>query len=190
MNLQLYAKVKQSARYCRDVEVRKKISLFLEVICIGNVELACKRMGVHRASYYRWWNRFCENGFDAAALKPKSRCPKRSPRQTPERIIRKIRHYRFNYRYGPESIQDYLALNHNIQISQSCIYRIILKKGWILRRYRTKKKNPHKKRYELPAPGFIQISMKRKDVEIYLYRQPSQPSGNSGVIQAWNGFHQ
>ena len=152
--------MKKSARYCRDQEVRKKISLFLEVIRNSNVELACKRMGVHPSSYYRWWNRFRENHFKAEALKPRSRRPKKSPRRTSEKVLRKIRYYRFHYRYGPKRIQYYLGINHKIQISSSCIYRIIQRKGWVIRRYRTKKKNPHQKRYELPHPGFIQMDIK------------------------------
>lgn len=174
MNLKLYAKVKNSARYCRDPELRKKIYLFLEVIRSGEVSLSCKRLGVSLASYYRWWNRYRSQGFKVDALRARSRRPKISPKQIDKKIVSKIRYYRFHYRYGPERIRYYLASNHKIHISASTIYRTILRKGWRIQRYRTKKQNPHKKRYELPMPGFIQMDIKYvpkkiKGEQIYVY---------------------
>jgi len=45
-------------------------------------------------------------------------------------------------------------------LGQTTIRNIILRNGWILKKYRTKKKNPHRKRYELPNPGFLQMDIK------------------------------
>lgn len=58
MDKTLYAKVKNSARYCRKVESRKKINLFLEIIQSGNVSTTCKRYGIVPKTYYASWNRF------------------------------------------------------------------------------------------------------------------------------------
>jgi hypothetical protein len=38
MDSVLYAKIKAAGRYCRDVETRRKINLFLEAVRSNNVE--------------------------------------------------------------------------------------------------------------------------------------------------------
>ncbi len=159
MDLNLYAKVKESARYCRDREVRRKLYLFLEVIRSGEVLRSCHRYGIAVSSYYHWWNRYRGGGYEAAALKLKSRRPKRSPRQISGKLVRKIKRYRIRYRYGPKRIAYWLE-KEGIKVSESAIRHAIERHGWILRRYRTKQVNPHRKRYELPDPGHLQVDIK------------------------------
>lgn len=153
MNQELYAKVGKSARYCRSVEVRKKINLFLEVIKSGNVRATCKRYGVVPKTYYCWWNRFVESDFDIASLMPRSRRPHRSPRKTRGTKLKWIKHYRKEFRYGPERIQLYLKLNHHISIAKSTVGEVIKREGLRLRRNKKPPHNRHTKRYSLPWPG-------------------------------------
>jgi transposase InsO family protein len=160
MDLSLYAKVQRSARYCRNQEVRTKISLFLKVLKTGQVGQSCARFGIPVSSYYRWWKMFRGGGFQAQLLIPKSRRPQRSPRLTPPTVVAKIRSYRFRYHYGPARIAAYLRTHHQIVVCASTVRRVIERKGWILRRNRTKRKNPHQKRYELPVPGWMQLDIK------------------------------
>lgn len=135
-----YAKVAKSARYCRHPQIRKKLNLFLEVLSGKEVKVVCKRYGVSRSNYYRWWKRFRDSGFSLEALQEKSRRPKSCP------------HKKNAY---------YIKLNHRIKVSASTIQRIIQRNGWVLKKYRTKKINPHKKRYNLPWPGMcLQLDIK------------------------------
>ncbi len=161
MNSGLYAKVREQARYCRDVEVRKKLQLFLEVIRSGQVMRSCRLFGYSSTSfYYLWWGRFEESGFKASALRTKSRRPKVSPRRISDKVIGKIRNYRFEFHYGPKRIARCLRENHRLLVSEATIRRTIERRGWLLKKYRTKKKNPHRKRYELPYPGYLQVDIK------------------------------
>lgn len=161
MNKTLYDRVRKAARYCRQAEMRKKINMFLEVISGRTVKQVCQRYGVSRSSYYRWWNRFKERDYSIEGLKPLSRRPKRSPQQKNKYVTEVIKKYRIHYRYGPERILDYIKRNHRIEVSRSTIWRTIERNGWILKKYRTKKKNPHQKRYSLPWPGMcMQLDIK------------------------------
>ncbi len=161
MGLSLYAIVKDSARYCRDFKVRRKINLFLTVLSKNNIEKACDDFGVSRMTYYRWWNRFVASGYLAESLKEKSRRPHTSPTACNPKIVRLIKKYRKHYRYGPERIAYYLRVNHQTQVSCSTVARVIQREGLILKKYRTKKINPHKKRYNLEWPGqMIQMDIK------------------------------
>lgn len=159
--MDLYAKIKSSARFCRDVEVRRKINLFLRAARFQDVGDACLHFGVSRSHYYRWWNRFKKSGFDVASLHEKSRAPKKSPHRSSKKIEDKIRYYRKTFRYGPERICYWLRINHGIHVSESTVYRIICRKKWFVKRYRTVKVNPHKKRYSLDWPGqMLQLDIK------------------------------
>lgn len=161
MDLSLYAKVRVSARYTHSLVVRRRINLFLKVIKSENVSLSCESFGVSRTNYYRWWNLFVGNNFNVGVLENKSRKPKRHPKAVSVKVIRHIKFYRKQYRYGPERIQFYLKQNHKIEVSLSTIGRVIKRCGLILKVYRTKKKNPHRKRYNLQWPGqMLQMDIK------------------------------
>ena len=153
MNAELFAKVRQAGRYYRDVPTRKKIDLFLDAIKKGDVRAACRRHGVVPKTYYFWWNRFVKSNFDLASLAPLSRRPRRSPKKTKGRALKWIRHYRTEFHYGPERIQMYLRLNHDIAVAKSTIGEVIRREGLRLRRNRKKPINKHTKRYSLPWPG-------------------------------------
>ncbi len=159
--MSLYAKIKSSSRFCRDVKVRRKINLFLHAVKSENIDEACSLFSVSRSYYYRWRNRFKKSNFDSSSLCEQNRKPLFSPNKIPIRIINKIGYYRKTFRYGPKRICYWLKLNHNIQVSEVTVYRIICRKKWFVKRYRTIKENPHRKRYSLPWPGqMLQLDIK------------------------------
>lgn len=160
--MDLYARIQESARYCRDTNVRKKINILLDGIKNKNVCLTCKRSGIDRSTYYRWMDRLVKADFRVESLKIRSSKPHHCPHQVSKRIVKLIKHYRFKYRYGSPNILFYLKQNHrNIHVSKSTIERVIKRNQWILRKYKTKKINPHKKRYALPWPGMcVQLDIK------------------------------
>jgi transposase InsO family protein len=135
--------------------------LFLKALELGNVREACQFFGVSRDFYYRWYKRFLNADFDAEALIEKSKKPENSPKKVSAKIVRKIKYYRKNYRYGPNRIGYYLKSNHDIVVCDSTIFRTILRNKWFVKKYRTKKINPHKKRYNLDWPGqMMQMDIK------------------------------
>jgi transposase InsO family protein len=161
LDSEYYAKIKESAKYCRDLAIRKKLQLFLKAGKLKNVQAACQFFGVNRDYYYRWYNRFVHSGFDVKSLREKSRRPRCSPQRIDHKLVRKIAHYRKNYRYGPRRIAYWLKTNHNLCVSPSTIFREILRKKWLVKKYQTKKINPHRKRYNLDWPGqMLQMDIK------------------------------
>lgn len=153
MDSSLYAKIKESGRYCRDIRTRKKIVLFLDVIRLGNVRSACLRHGVIPKTYYFWWKRFVRGRFRLESLQCHSRRPKHSPRKIKGKALKLICYYRREFHYGPERIQMYLRLNHDMMIARSTIGEVIRREKLILRRNRKQKKNHHTRRYSLAWPG-------------------------------------
>ena len=153
MDSSLYAKIKESGRYCREIDVRKKLNWFLEAMREGNVRKVCRRYGIIPKTYYFWWKRFKESGFKLASLQPRSRRPRRSPNKTRGKKLKWIRYYRLHFHYGPERIQKYLLMNHGIHVAQSTIGEVIRREKLILRKNRRKKKRRHTRRYRLAYPG-------------------------------------
>lgn len=153
MDLGLYAKIRFSGRYCRDIESRKKINLFLEAVRLESVRKACRKHGVVPKTYYFWWNRFTRSGFNLKSLECLSRRPKSSPKRTKGIALKWIKHYRIEFHYGPERIQMYLRLNHKIHAARSTIQEIIRRENLILRKNKKPHVNHHTRRYSLPWPG-------------------------------------
>ncbi|HLE25307.1 MAG TPA: leucine zipper domain-containing protein [Thermodesulfobacteriota bacterium] len=68
-----------------------------------------------RKTYYFWWNRYQEYGFEG--VKVRSRKPLHSPRATKTKIIEKVIYLRQHYYFGPLKIQMYLLRYHDIRIT-------------------------------------------------------------------------
>ncbi len=153
MDSTLDAKIRSTARYCRDVETRKKLMWFLDALRFGDASKACRKYGVIPKTYYFWWNRFKKSGFKAEGLQCFSRKPRNSPNKTKGKALKWIRHYRIQFHYGPERIQMYLKLNHGILIAKSTIGEVIRREKLILRKNKKLPINRHTKRYSLPWPG-------------------------------------
>lgn len=129
-----------------------------------NVAKTCRYYGIARKTYYFWWNRYQEYGFEG--VKDRSRKPLHSPRATKTEIIEKVIYLRQHYYFGPLKIQMYLLRYHDIRITPSAIYRI-LKRLQMNRLPANQRYRPLKerfKRYEKPIPGHnIQIDVKFLD---------------------------
>ena len=87
----------------------------------------CKHVHISRMSFYRYWKRYKEQGFDG--LKDHSRRPHTIYRKD-KKIEQKIVQLRKKYHYCPHKIQGTLANQYNIKIGHMTIYRILCKK-WI-----------------------------------------------------------
>lgn len=117
---------------------------------LGNVSLACKRMGFSRRFYYRWYKRLKRSGWNIEALEERSRRPKRSPLKILASLETGIRWYA-RRQYGARMIKAYLA-REGLLVGKTTICHVLNKrqKPEKKRRERLKK---HRKRYELAIPG-------------------------------------
>ena len=158
-----YAVVRQKLmpqlRHNRDRDIRVKVDLILSGLKLGNVALACERLGFGRSFYYKWWKRLVFGRFRLKALQEKSRRPKRSPRKVEGYVETRIAFYH-RKGYGADMIKEYLRREGLRAVSRSTINHVINKRHPPLkrRRYRLKK---HRRRYELAIPGQrLQVDVK------------------------------
>lgn len=135
---------------CRDKNIRVKVELILYGLKIKNVELACKRMGFGRRSFYKWWHRLVKGKFAIRALLEQSRRPRHSPKKVADAVEKRIRYYA-RKNYGAPMIFAFLE-REGVKVSESTISHVLAERG---RRKKIKKAhlNKHNRRYELAVPG-------------------------------------
>ena len=126
----------------------------------GSVAKTCRSYGVSRPAFYKWRCRYEEEGLDG--LKDRSRRPKTSPTATSTEVVGKVIYLRTNYHFRPRKISMYLKRYHDIEISESGVWRILKRLDMNLlpasQRYKTHDRRW--KRYEKPLPGHqIQVGV-------------------------------
>ena len=127
----------------------------------GSVAAACRCYGISRTVFYKWRNRFEELG--AEGLRDRSSKPHHSPRATRSEVVAKIVYLRQHYHFGPLKISMYLKRYHDIEISNSGVWRILdrLGMGRLPADQRYRRHKQRWKRYEKPQPGHqVQIDVK------------------------------
>jgi transposase InsO family protein len=157
-----YAKVKAilmpQMRKCRDRDIRIKVELILLGLRLGNISLACRRQGVSRKFYHKWWSRLFRGHFQLKALEERSRRPKRSPRRLCGEVEARIRFFR-RRRYGAHMIKAFLE-REGWQVSARTINHVLNNRRPPPTRKRRRIKL-HSRRYELVIPGQrLQIDVK------------------------------
>jgi transposase InsO family protein len=155
---ELYSKLKEKARGCRDREIRVKLELILLSLKLGNVKEACARRGYSRKYYYKWFARLKKAKWHLDALREYSRRPKRCPKQITRKLEVRIKYFA-QRQYGARMIEALLK-REQITVSKSTITHV-LRKRRKLNRKKVKLVNPHRRRYELVIPGQrLQIDVK------------------------------
>jgi len=148
----LYTQIYESAKYLHDPDLRKKINCLLRGIRLKNVSLACSQFGISRRTYYYWLKRLKEEDFNPQSLKPRSRAPKKRPYEISGQLKEEILKMRKEFIYGPHRISWYMK-EYGFKISGNGVYKVLLREKMPFRRKRSKKPNPHKRRYVLATPG-------------------------------------
>jgi len=87
MNPSVVKIIKSQMRYNRNLEIRKKVILFLLAFKYRNISLACKKLGYQRSYFYFWLNRLKQANFDIKSLEERSRKPLSHPKKTPQEIV-------------------------------------------------------------------------------------------------------
>lgn len=92
-------------------KIRQRYNWFLEAQSLGNVSLACKRLGISRETFYKWKGRFEAAHQDRSALLDHSRRPYYCPRSVKRGLRRRILQFRRKNRLGPLRLLQLLR-NH------------------------------------------------------------------------------
>lgn len=123
--------VRKQMRYNRNMDVRRKVVLFFEADKLGNVVLACKKLGYKRSYYYYWFNRLKAADYNIKSLEKLSSKPHSHPNTTPTDKVNLIKQLRKQTRYGPERIAYYLQKDHGITMAPSTIGHVLKREGLI-----------------------------------------------------------
>ena len=145
-----------------DREVKRRLAIFDHAEEVtGNVALTCRYYGITRQTFYTWKRRYEE--FGEEGLRPRSKRPKVSPNATHVDVVGKIIYLRMNYHFGPAKISMYLKRYHDVEISNSGVWRILkrLDMSRLPSSQRYKRLDKRWQRYEKQLPGHqVQIDVK------------------------------
>jgi transposase InsO family protein len=143
-------------------EVRRRLAIIQHAEEVtGNVAMTCRYYGISRPTYYTWLRRYQEQGIDG--LRDLSRRPHHSPNATHVDVVGKILYLRQNYHFGPAKIAMYLKRYHDVEVSQSGVWRILkrLELNRLPASQRYQRLDKRWKRYEKQLPGHhVQIDVK------------------------------
>lgn len=152
-------KLSKQLRRCRDRDVRVKAEVILCALKLGDVSLACKRLGFGRSFFYKWWKRLEKGKFRLRSLRDKSRRPKTSPKKIDGYVETRIGFYH-RKGYGADMIKEFLRREGLKAASRSTINHVLNNRAPSVKKKRHKLKK-HRRRYELVIPGQrLQIDVK------------------------------
>jgi len=120
-----------------DLIFRFRLRLFGLAEEMGHVRAACRAMGVHPSTYYRWRKPYLIYGVDA--LRPRERRLPRMPNHTPSFIEQRILAFALAYPgFGPKRVAAELARERwgGIRISPNGVWRVLRRHGLATRRAR------------------------------------------------------
>ncbi len=113
-----------------DVIFRFRLRLFSLAAELGNVRAACRTMGVHPSTYYRWRAPVLRSGLEM--LRPRERRPPRMPNQASQLTEQRILAFSLGHPgLGPRRISATLAQERwgGIVVSPNGVWRILRRHG-------------------------------------------------------------
>jgi transposase InsO family protein len=120
-----------------DVLHRFRLRLFALARELDNVRAACRQMGVHHSTYYRWRRHVLSWGTEA--LRPRERRRPRMPNQTPAHVEHRVLAFALAYPgHGPRRIAAELGHERwgGLRISPNGVYKVLSRHGLATRRDR------------------------------------------------------
>lgn len=125
----------------------------------GKNKMACEVFGVKKSTFYKWKKEFNLHG--EKGLVRKKTIAKNFPNQIKPEIIQKVLELRKEHKLGTWRIKWYLERYHNIQISESSVYRILKRNNVERLDRKTTRRAMHTIRYEKETPGHqVQVDVK------------------------------
>ena len=141
-----------------ELRVRLKQAV-LEYAKIIGVRKACREFNVPRSSFYRWKQKYEQEG--RSGLYRKKPVPKSHPRKTAPEVVEKILELRKEYQIGALRIKYYLERYHGIKISESTVSRVLKAHGLSRLPKTAPIRSLHTKRYAKKVPGHhVQVDVK------------------------------
>src|SRR4028119_231296 len=79
-----------------------RLKLLQEAQTTGNVAQTCRRYGISRKTFYKWRNRYQQQGL--AELRDRSHCPHHPPKATHSEIVERILYLRQHYHLSASAL--------------------------------------------------------------------------------------
>jgi transposase len=92
-----------------------------------NVQAVCRKFGISRKTFYKWFKRYQQDNGNTKALADRSRRPHTFPRATPESAIQILKEAREETGYGQRRLRAYLEKRYHISLSERTIWKILKK---------------------------------------------------------------
>ncbi len=129
----------------------QRLLWFQEYEKVKKVPLVCKKFGISRKTFYKWFRIYNKAGQKLESLADRSRRPKTNPRATPDHVIKRLRELREQTGFGQKRLQLYLSLWYGIELAENTIWKLLRRSGVDMK---ITKKNRRKAKFNEPLlPG-------------------------------------
>jgi transposase InsO family protein len=98
-----------------------RLTLCLRIESGRPVAHVAPEMGISRATGYKWWKRFCQEGVEG--LVDRSSRPRSCPHRTPKEVEAQIAELRSELKLGP------LRIGHRLGVPASTVHRVLVRLG-------------------------------------------------------------
>ncbi len=107
----------------------ERMQWFEEYHKVKKVPLVCKKFGISRKTFYKWWKRYQQAKTSVDSLQNRSRRPHTNPRATPEHIVQKLKMLREQTGFGQKRLQLYLSIWYDVELAENTIWKILRRSG-------------------------------------------------------------
>jgi transposase InsO family protein/transposase-like protein len=138
---------------------QKKLVILQYAKEFKSISKALKEFKVPKSTYYKWKKAFDKDG--TSGLLRKHPIAYNHPSKIKEDVIDKVLLLRKDHQLGSWRIKWYLERYHDIQISESSVYRILKRQGVERLNKKASRRSLHSKRYSKNVPGHhVQVDVK------------------------------
>jgi transposase len=125
--------------------VEERLEWFAEYEKVKKVPAVCKKFGISRKTFYKWWKRYNNAEHKTDSLKNRSRKPHNNPRATPEHVIQRLKNLREQTGFGQKRLQLYLSIWYGIELAENTIWKILRRSGIDMKGTKSKRRKvkPH-----------------------------------------------
>ncbi|HWU39913.1 MAG TPA: helix-turn-helix domain-containing protein, partial [Candidatus Acidoferrum sp.] len=141
-------------------QIRQRHAWFEKAKRLGNVTLACRRLGVSRKTFYKWRQRFAASRGARQALLDRSRRPHRPRRTVKKALRRRLLQLRQRTHLGPARLRLLLLARGVRHVPSARTIGKLLRQAGLTRRCRAKPKR-YRRVFVVPRPGdLVQLDVK------------------------------
>ena len=140
--------------------IRQRYAWFQEAERLGNVTLACKRLGISRKTFYKWRKRVQVEQGRRTALLDRSRRPHHPRRRVKKALRRRLLALRQRTHLGPARLRALLLARGMRHVPSAMTIAKLLRQAGLTRRHRSRPRR-YRRVFVVPRPGdLLQLDVK------------------------------